>query len=150
MISETASKNQAARLVGLDFFPKEAPARRELMLAIQIADTEEIAAGVITDWLEESRECPKPSDMRRLIGDRNRAVGITRRDCSICQGAGQLVRHYLVTYEGNSFRIQSAEKLPLMLEEHVQEFREKLNSAPGPQQDILSAAKACECRRAMA
>ena len=67
MIDKTQAIQQLERLSGLDFFPKEKPAKKELVLALQSAITEDIAAQFVSDWLAESNTCPKPAEIRRAI-----------------------------------------------------------------------------------
>ncbi len=81
MIDKSIAARQLERLSGLNFFPKEAPAKKELLLAMQVALTEDIAAQVVSDWLAESGECPKPADLRRNINARQEGLLEQRRRC---------------------------------------------------------------------
>jgi len=64
MITDDEARSELLRLSGLDFFPREVAALKELRLAIQASDTMEIAKRVIDEWLARSPECPKPVDLR--------------------------------------------------------------------------------------
>lgn len=88
MIDSTTAAKQLERLSGLAFFPKEAPAKKELRLAIECAITEAIAAAAVSEWLAESSQCPTPSEIRRLINAKQEQLIADRRSCELCGGAG--------------------------------------------------------------
>jgi hypothetical protein len=95
MISAQEAAPQIERLSGLDRYPRghdQTAAVRELRLAAQSAVTVEILRLVVDDWLATQRECPKPVDMKRLVGDRNKQyeASTARRvpDCPECGGVG--------------------------------------------------------------
>ncbi len=65
-----ALKDQVDRLAGLDGFPKSAfepAAYRELVVALQNADTLEDAKNFIDDVMMCELVCPKPSQIRDMI-----------------------------------------------------------------------------------
>lgn len=93
MIDKDFAKKQLNRLSGLDGFPREKEATHELLLAIQSAETQEMAAQVIDGYVRsiETAPCPKPSDIRRSIWDRidrQSSQLSSRRHCQQCYGSG--------------------------------------------------------------
>ncbi len=88
MIDSTTAAKHMERLSGLSFFPKEAPAKKELRLAIEIAITEAIAAAAISEWLSESAQCPTPAEIRRLINAKQERLIEDRWHCELCGGVG--------------------------------------------------------------
>ena len=86
---------QARRLYVLDcFVPQEhrQKAFDELVLAIEAAGSTTIAMYVVSEWLSDQREWPKPVDLRRLIWEENekRDVEIQKAklSCARCYGSG--------------------------------------------------------------
>ncbi len=149
MIDSKTAARQLERLAGLDYFPKEAPAKKELRLAIECALTEQIANSVVSDWLAESNNCPKPSEIRRLINARQEAIIEQRRNCPICDGVGFVTIWKLITYRGKSFVIERAETLHhITRQEQANAFMEQMRSGPPTNlnQTVLSAAQVCQCR----
>lgn len=67
MITQEFSGIQIERLMGLDYFPSNKAAVKELRLAIEAAGSEAIATRIVTDWLAEHSEAPKPAELRRLV-----------------------------------------------------------------------------------
>ena len=100
MISDSLAIQQIARLAGLDQYPRnEKAALHELHLAIQVADTEAIAAATIDYIMGHSTannpRCPLPADIRTLANDRNEERRQAKpRGCAACDGTGwrQVIR----------------------------------------------------------
>ncbi len=152
VIDQNQAIRQLERLSGLDYFPKDKPARRELMLALQCAITEDIAAQVVTDWLAESGECPKPANLRHNINSRQEALVEQRRRCDTCGGSGFVTRYYLATYHCFSWgQLRGCQRLDGY--EAALTVTEGLRSAyasptpPTMAQQVISAAAECGCRR---
>jgi hypothetical protein len=82
---------QVDRLCGLNWFPRDAPALRELVQVIESASSERVAEHVLTEWLREERECPKPSDLRRLIHQENEKLERRTSGCPKCDGTGMII-----------------------------------------------------------
>ena len=152
MIDKTTAARQLERLSGLDFFPREAPAKKELLLAMQDAVSEAVAAQVASDWLRESSACPKPSELRRAINAAQESLLEQRRECQTCGGQGAVTVWRLVTYRGHSFVVEKTEALPGVTDnEDAQKFSrmlaERYSQHPElKRQTVLSAAKSCPCR----
>jgi hypothetical protein len=152
MIDKETARKQAKRFSGLEFFPQTAEALAELISALQVADTEEIAKSFTDDWIGGETSCPKPSQVRIGIYDRNELVRVNRKKCPSCGGSGVVTTWFLVTYRGNSFlRETSAEIENCKTAEQARDFAQLIADSPGSKdQTVLSAAKPCECRRVAA
>ena len=150
MIPSTTAARQLERLSGLDFFPREAPAKKELRLAIECAITEQIAASVVSEWLAESNTCPKPAEIRRLINSRQEDIREQRRNCPECDGTGFVTVWKLLTYNGNSYNVRRSETLPqIQRQEQANAFLADMARSPtNLNQTVLTAAKPCQCRTA--
>lgn len=70
MTSEKYAKEQIKRLSGLNFFPTEPAAVKELVTVISGAETERVASELICAVLDEFTECPKPAELRKFVYDR--------------------------------------------------------------------------------
>ena len=152
MIDKAIAARQLERLTGLNFFPKEAPAKRELLLAMQCAIAEDIAAQVVTDWLSESTECPKPAELRRNINTHQEQMRQHQRHCSVCGGTGYLTRYYLATYHGMSWgQLRGVQRIAGYEEAlAVTETLRNAYGSPTPPtmtQQVISAVAECNCRR---
>lgn len=149
MIDKAEAKKQVLRLSSLDFFPKEREAAADLVSAMQVAETAELAKAITDDWVANETQCPKASEIRRALYDRAEEIRGRRKGCNSCGGNGSVVQFYLVTYREQSFVIQSKKRLDISTEEEAQEFRRKLAERPGTvHQDVLSAAAPCPACRA--
>ncbi len=71
MIEKQFAANEVSRLAGLNWFPREPLPLNELILAVQSAATEVIAVYVVSEWLREQSEAPKPAQIRRMIWEEN-------------------------------------------------------------------------------
>lgn len=99
MITEAFAKKQLERLSGLDQFPKQPAAVRELIMALMVAEIDSVAIGII-DYIightsSENPRCPLPADIRRLAYDANeRATERRGRGCRACDFTGwrQVIR----------------------------------------------------------
>jgi len=149
MIDSRVAAEQLQRLSGLDYFPKEKPAQKELRLAIEVATTEGIAEKIISDWLRYSSGSPKPSELRHLLYEENERHTVQLSQCGRCGGDGFLTRWYLVTYKGNSFTVDKSERLDVANQEEASAFAARIAESPGTaNQTVLSAAELCSCRKA--
>lgn len=149
MIEPKVAAAQIQRLSGLNFFPKEAAAQKELRLALEPALSEAIAASVVDDWLSTATECPKPAELRRLTYDKQQDIVEQRRNCTICEGTGFVTNWYIVTYQGKSFVIKKSEKIPGSYEEAMRLARVLAEPLVGSdRQQVISGAKDCTCRKA--
>jgi hypothetical protein len=93
MIERHVAQQHVERFAGLDWYPREGAAFRELVTAMQTAPSEVIAEIVTSGWIESQREAPKPSDLRHLI---YREVERFQQEfppapCAICQGTGYII-----------------------------------------------------------
>ena len=145
MIDAKEAAKQVQRLSGLDFFPKEAAAQKEMRLALECAASDAIAASVVSDWLATASDAPKPAELRRMAYDLNERHKKQVKYCRKCSGTGFVTIWKLVTYHGKSFNIKTSERVP---EEQIRDLADKLNAAPtaNDRQMILSAAENCACR----
>lgn len=142
MIDEIAAGAILGRLCGLRGFPREKLAQRELRSALQTASSEQIAEAVVTDWLAESNDAPRPAELRRLISDRS----MTRKQrCGACGGSGWMSAFRLVTYWNQTYKVKRSERLDHLIQEEVLDLRDKLNTPGMERQAILSCALPCVC-----
>jgi len=94
MIAEAYAKAQVKRLAGLDFFPAEPAAVRELVSALAPAKSESLARICIDSFLAEMTQCPKPAEIRRVLFDISvekewqPADEKERSRCERCNGSG--------------------------------------------------------------
>jgi hypothetical protein len=102
MISDIEAAKQIERLSQLDYFPREknqAAALKELRLAVESANTVEIAALVIADIMAYQTETPKPAALRAAIWEMNEklksapppiatSAPSASSHCGRCQGFG--------------------------------------------------------------
>jgi hypothetical protein len=152
MIDKKPALEQVKRFAGLEFYPTEREALQELLHAMQVASSEAIAKSFTADWLGYETACPKPAQIRIAIYDRNEAAKDRINNCRLCGGTGQVTVWFLVTYRGNSFVREKSEPLPdITTEEQANAFCQKIVDNPGDKnQDVLSAAKPCACRKVTA
>lgn len=94
MISSNESSKQIERLSGLDYFPKEPAARKELRLVGERAASVQILTKIIDSWIADHNKCPTPADLRRAIFDFQGGVTVPKPDsnCARCGGTGVAIR----------------------------------------------------------
>ncbi len=141
-IPRTFAKQQIKRLAGIPFFPVTDSAITEMVDALQQAISENLAANVVSAFVEESTaasRCPTAGDIRRAVLACAAAVPKMPR-CNVCNSTGFVTVWKLVTYRPGTYQIAGCETLDLDAEQ-IDAFRKKL----GKDQDILSAAKPCVC-----
>lgn len=154
MIDTKIAQVQVQRMIGLNFFPADKHAQRELVKVLEGAVTPEIARRVVDDWMGESADRPTPADLRRMIVDRNAVVVQQRETCKLCGGNGAVTEWHLITYKGESLQVLKSERLPDIDSvsqsydyiERLAAFKAANPSAP--RQTVLTAARLCQCRRA--
>lgn len=101
MITEQIAKRELKRISGLSFFPTEPVAVKELVKALQLAETEAVAETAINEILETCTDTPKPSEIRAFVfafGETERSKrDSVRAACTECGGSGfrqaQVRRH---------------------------------------------------------
>ncbi len=93
MIERHVAQAHVERFSGLDWYPRDGAALRELVTAMQTAKNEVIAEVVTTNWIAESREAPKPADLRRLIYQEIERfeAEYPPAPCGKCQGTGYII-----------------------------------------------------------
>lgn len=142
VIDKPTAAKQIERLwdAALHFLP-DSP--QELIKALQEAPNERMAADIVSDWIREQPQCPTPSEIHAMITARREQATDRRDHCEMCGGSTWIRRDYLMTYRGNSFRVQNRESLDHLNFEQVRELRGKLPA----HQEILGRAVACpRCR----
>ena len=148
MIDPKEAAKQVQRLSGLDFFPKEAAAQKEMRLALECAASDAIAASVVTDWLATASDAPKPAELRRMAYDLNERFKEQVGRCKACSGSGFVTVWRLVTYVGKSYAIKRSERLDGGYEEAMRLARVLAEPLAGTdRQQVLSAAQQCACRK---
>jgi hypothetical protein len=150
VIGKNTAAAQVQRMTGLDFFPREKAALQDLIYAVQVASTDEIAERIVTLWIETEKDAPKPAQIRVMMYAANEKRKEHLAKCPACGGSGFVTVWYLVTYRGQSFVREKSELLPdVTTSEQANIFAEKIARNPGDkEQTVLSAAKVCACRKA--
>lgn len=147
MTDRKFATEQISRMIGLDFFPSDTKAQKELVDSLCWAKTDAIAVATINEWVQGQPRRPTPADIRRIVADHNerydRLLERSRPKCNVCDGTGMTVHHFLVSYRGKSFGIENSENIDHLDFEQIRDFRLKL----GDNQTILSGARDCyNCR----
>ena len=66
-VSKKFATKQVNRMAGLNYFPSEDSSVEELVDALVEADSETMAAAVVTEWIRRETDRPSPADLLRLI-----------------------------------------------------------------------------------
>ena len=142
MITKDFAKLQIARMQGLDGFPRNPESLAELVIAMEISETEEQARLVGSDILREFTRCPKPAEIRRAINALNEGQWEPRQNqCPDCGGTQFVISWWLVTYSGRRGLTKPISKERLSGEEAAETLRKLIKD----NQDVLSAARPCIC-----
>ncbi len=153
MISATEAAREIERFTGLDFWPRgeeNKPARKELRLAAEVAESCEILKAVVDGWVQSQTQCPKPAELRRLIYDKNSERKELLSRCRFCGGSGCITVWLLVTYKGNSLVVDKSQRIDVHSQEEANAFMAKLAEASTTvNQTVLTAAEPCSCRKAV-
>lgn len=96
MIEKDLAKKQVMRLGQMLGFPRDnAEALRELVSAVQVANTRAMAEAAITNVLDTATtdiRCPMPAEIRRWINERQESEDTAQkrrtRECRVCSGTG--------------------------------------------------------------
>jgi hypothetical protein len=95
MIGMQCAIEEVDRMGGLNYAPPEGRATKELLQAIMTADTPQIASAAISLWIESQPKFPTPSEIRRIISEKNsehrervNAEQRPQHNCSECQDGG--------------------------------------------------------------
>jgi hypothetical protein len=91
MIERHIAAQQTERFAGLDWYPREGAALRELVKAMQTAPSEAAAEFITTELIRDARECPKPADLYRLIGLEKEKRDNISKNCPVCNGTGFII-----------------------------------------------------------
>lgn len=146
MIDKKLAAEQVGRLMGLDGFPTGSAAIKELVFAMQVAETDAIAIRFVDDWIGSETKAPYPVDIRRALYDANESRKRKAQRCRACAGSGAIIRWYLVTYQGQTLRkMKHCERLAVNSEEEAMEFARKIAENPVGEdyQTVLSGAARC-------
>lgn len=88
-VNREFSKDQIARLAGLDRFPRgEAKAIGELVDALMSAPSDHAAKEYVSDWIRRNRETPKPTEIREHFFSRELEEPARRAYCQKCSNTG--------------------------------------------------------------
>lgn len=140
-------KRQLLRVSHLLGYPTESVALRDYVAALSTAGDEKAATRVMDQLVgEELERCPSPATIRRIAYDLRQGQHTRQAQCYTCDGAGYVTIWKLVTYVGKSFKIRHAEIIPVG---QARELAERIAAHPigDDNQQVLSAAKECECRK---
>lgn len=78
MIDSATASKQLQRLSGLDFFPNDEAPLKELRLAVEAADNENVAVTVVDYWIHYQTHSPKPAELRGLVWAENEKLEVIR------------------------------------------------------------------------
>ena len=149
MIEAKIAQKEISRLAQLERFPVDHnEALKELIKALQTSATKEIAAATIDDFIadQSTRKCPLPADIRATIARLSEKETERRRGCAACRGTGFIVSWWLISRE--SQKPTRREKLEGVLNEDSLDgdhARSALIQRLGADQEVISAARMCEC-----
>lgn len=156
MIEREIAKKQLARLSRFMGFPRTEAAAMDMLLAIEGADTPEIAEQAITDFIDGARSdsrCPLPVDIRGWINEKQEPTK-KRFHCRLCDNNGFRVRWILVTYRGGTLIPERSEVLSgITSQENANELQRQIEegrkaNVTARRQAVLSEAYPCSCHRA--
>lgn len=108
---------------------------------------------VRTEWIS----MPSAATVRGMAYERMKETLLRRRSCELCDGGGVQTIWILTTYHGKSFVIKKNEHLKEIKSQGEANYfarklqvwmAEQLETNPNlDRQQVLSAAKECECRK---
>jgi hypothetical protein len=152
MITPNEAIAQLERLSVLRFFPKETAPLKEYRLALEAAHSVQIAEAAVSAIIHYSDETPTVAQLRRAIWELNQQVKARTQDCQVCSGCGQETVWILVTYVGHGLMVRSKEIVPDMTFEKAKAVSAALPWVDGPglgdNQELITGARPCQCRRA--
>jgi hypothetical protein len=151
-VTDKQAKTQLERLTRLAHFPTALAAIEELLDAIKSAGTGEVAAVVVSQFLDnadENTKCPLPAQFRRAVYDTANAEQKKPR-CRSCDGNRYRSVPVLVRYQGSSMQVAGHRRLDDLSPEELEAFQERLVEARSLNQIILTAAVPCHCAVATA
>lgn len=96
MISRDFAKRQVLRLSRLEWFPRDnEDSLKDLITAVGVAETEELAEAVVYSFLDEATtvtKCPMPSEIKKWLLDHQGCEATRRREsCEVCNGLGYTI-----------------------------------------------------------
>lgn len=152
-LKEHAS-DQLKRLKHLRGFPQERAAIEDYLHALMITETFQALTRLMDELVEtEWPYFPTAAVIRRLAYERTEDLRKQRKACGKCGGSGFISINVLVTYQGKSLSVKRTQHIPEGGEK-LREFEAKLaewqaNNPTGDRQITVTAAKDCECRKAL-
>ena len=154
MISPKEALAQLERLSVLRFFPKETAPLKEYRQALEAAHSVVIAEAAVSNFIHHCDETPTVRQLRLAIWELNEQVKARTQDCPVCGGSGQEIVWQLVTYVGHGLMVRSKEIDPDMTFEKAKAVSAALPWVDGPglgdNQELITGARPCQCRRAAA
>lgn len=154
---EQVIDKQLGRIAHLPGFPREVEAIKDYKSALAILLTPQSVTRLIGDIVNDPgiERCPTSATIREMASERMRVQHKSQRECDICAGSGSVTVYKLVTYKGNSYVVDRAETITGSPAKPdwvaARELSERIAANPGSaRQMVLTAAKECQCRRAVA
>jgi len=142
-------KRQLLRLSHLLGYPTESIALRDYIAALSTAGNEQATTRVIDRLVgEELERCPPAATIRRIAYELREGQQERQNSCHFCGGNGTITVWKLVTYVGKSFKIKHTE---IIQADTARSLAERIAETPlgDDQQQVLSAAMECSCRKTM-
>lgn len=147
MIEMETAARQIDRLTGMNFYPPNAAAVKELVLAVMSAETDSIAFAAISCCVERMDRCPMPAEIRRIVWEMNEQLPKAARNCQLCGGTTFITSYWLITHE---FGYKRRERLPFTDPGSYTDFCRERQANPLPQgsprQEFLIGSEPCSCK----
>ena len=147
---------QLHRLSKTRGFPDNKLAIQDYCNALEVMETFEGVRSLMDDLVRtEWISMPSAATVRSMAYERMKETLARRRACELCDGVGVQTIWKLVTYQGKSYTVKNSERIPVNSQEAANDFARDVEvfldvNPSADRQQVLSAAKSCECRRVTA
>jgi len=131
-------------------YPDNKLAMNDYCAALEVMETFEGVRGLMDDLTRTDLiRMPSAAAIRTMAYDRMRETLAQRASCEHCGGSGVVSGWYLLTYHGKSMQMRSSVFVSQDWDQ-AKALAEKIAAEPlgADRQQVLSAAKECQCRKA--
>lgn len=145
---EKFARAQLGRIGHLPGFPESPLAIRDYIGILCRMGTQEGIERLMDEIVAaEWERCPTAHQLGTIGHNLREARKQKKATCKICEGTGAVIIWNLVTYYGNSLKVQSQERLTdITSQEQAMNFARQIAENPGTnRQMVLSAAERCGC-----